>query len=283
MRNALTIDVEDYYHVSAFESVIRFEDWDRHESRVEKNTDKVLALLDEKQIKATFFMLGWVAERYPQLVRRIVMEQHEVACHGYKHKRIYTMTPQEFRHDTWKAKQLIEAAAGVPVIGYRAASYSITAESLWALEILAEEGFHYDSSIYPIRHDLYGIPHYQRFFHMVSVEGSQSIAEFPLSTVRIAGFNTPMAGGGYFRLLPYTFTHLAIHHLNRKEQQPAIVYFHPWEIDPHQPRIPARWKSRFRHYTNLHQTESKLRQLLSSFMFAPLREIYAAHLNSKEF
>ena len=279
MLNALTVDVEDYYHVSAFESVVRFADWERFESRVEKNTDTVLALFDEQHVKATFFVLGWVAERYPQLVRRIVVEEHEVACHGYRHRRIYTMTPQEFRHDTRKAKQLIEAAAGTAVLGYRAASYSITSQSLWALEILAEEGFQYDSSIFPIRHDLYGIPHHQRFFHRIHGNGSQSLAEFPLSTVRLAGVNLPVAGGGYLRLFPYFVTHLAMRRLNHLERQPAVVYFHPWELDPDQPRIQARWKSRFRHYTNMHRMEAKIRTLLSNFSFAPIREVYAAHLH----
>jgi polysaccharide deacetylase family protein (PEP-CTERM system associated) len=278
MLNALTIDVEDYYQVSAFEEVIRLEDWDQYESRVEKNTQHVLALLDEKHVKATFFILGWVAERYPQLVRRIVEAQHEVACHGYTHRRVYTLTPEEFRREIRQAKQTIEDAAGVPVLGYRAPSYSITTRSFWALTILAEEGFKYDSSIFPIRHDLYGIPNHQRFSHVLNSEGSFPIAEFPPSTARLGGVNLPVAGGGYFRLFPYAVTRYAIYCLNHKEKQPAIVYFHPWEIDPEQPRIAASLKSRLRHYTNLDRMETKLRRLLSHFAFAPMREVYASYL-----
>lgn len=279
MRNALTIDVEDYYHVSAFENVVQLADWEQYESRVEKNTDKVLSMLDEMHVKATFFILGWVAQRHPQLVRRIVSAQHEVACHGYTHRRIYTLTPEEFRHEVRQAKRVIEDAGGEAVLGYRAPSYSITTRSWWALEILVEEGFQYDSSIFPIRHDLYGIPGYERFAHVLRAHGGQSIVEIPLSTARMLGVNLPVAGGGYLRLLPYMFTHLGLRYINRKEQQPAIIYFHPWEIDPEQPRLQAGWKSRLRHYTNLGQMEAKLRRLMSSFSFAPIREVYATLLN----
>ena len=278
MRNALTIDVEDYYHVSAFEKVVRLEDWEQYESRVEKNTDRVLAMLDDMHVKATFFILGWVAQRHPQLVRRIVSAQHEVACHGYTHRRIHMLTPEEFRHEIRQAKGVIEDAGGVPVLGYRAPSYSVTTRTLWALNILAEEGFKYDSSIFPVRHDLYGIPGYERFAHVLYGQGTQPIVELPLSTARMLGINIPVAGGGYLRLLPYALTHLGIRRINHKEQQPAIIYFHPWEIDPEQPRIQAGWKSRFRHYTNLSRMEAKLRKLLSSFAFAPIREVYAGYL-----
>jgi len=278
MRNALTIDVEDYYHVSAFEKVIPIENWEQYESRVEKNTDRVLAMLDDMHVKATFFILGWVAQRHPQLVRRIVSAQHEVACHGYTHRRIHMLTPEEFRHEIRQAKGVIEDAGGVPVLGYRAPSYSVTTRTLWALNILAEEGFKYDSSIFPVRHDLYGIPGYERFAHVLYGQGTQPIVELPLSTVRMLGINIPVAGGGYLRLLPYALTHLGIRRINHKEQQPAIIYFHPWEIDPEQPRIQAGWKSRFRHYTNLSRMEAKLRKLLSSFAFAPIREVYAGYL-----
>jgi polysaccharide deacetylase family protein (PEP-CTERM system associated) len=279
MRNALTIDVEDYYHVSAFEAVVQPQDWEWYESRVEKNTDTVLALLSNKQVKATFFVLGWVAERHPHLVRRIAAEQHEVACHGYSHRRIYTQTPAVFRSETCKAKRLLEEAAGMSILGYRAASYSITQQSLWALDILAEEGFQYDSSIFPIRHDLYGIPNHPRFPHVLHGHGTSPIVELPLSTVRLAGVNFPVAGGGYLRLFPYAITHLAMRYLNRREKQPAIVYFHPWELDPQQPRMPAGRLSRFRHYTNLNRMETKLRRLLDSFTFAPIREVFADYLH----
>jgi polysaccharide deacetylase family protein (PEP-CTERM system associated) len=279
MRNALSIDVEEYFHVSAFESVIRFEDWDRYESRVERNTHRILDLLDEYNTKATFFVLGWVAERHPELVHLIHRRGHEVASHGYAHKRIYLQSPEQFREETHRSKKIIEDIIGQPIIGYRAASYSITVESLWALEILAEEGFRYDSSIFPIRHDLYGIPGHQRFLHKLNGNGRRAIAEIPLSTVRMAGINFPVAGGGYLRLFPYAVNHLAILHLNRNEAQPVVVYFHPWEIDPDQPRIPAPWLSRFRHYTNLSRMEDKVRSLLARLSFAPIREVYAGHLD----
>ncbi|MGE3539922.1 MAG: XrtA system polysaccharide deacetylase [Candidatus Tectimicrobiota bacterium] len=280
MQNALTIDVEDYYHVSAFEKVVQIDEWEQYESRVEKNTDRVLALLDDLHVKATFFILGWVAERHPQLVQRIVAAQHEVACHGYTHRRIYTLTPGEFRHEIRRAKDILEDAAGTAVLGYRAPSYSVTMQSLWALEILVEEGYKYDSSIFPVHHDLYGIPSYERFAHVRHEPGNKALLEIPLSTARFLGMNLPVAGGGYLRLLPYCLTHLGLRHLNNVEQQPGIVYFHPWEIDPEQPRLQAGWKSRLRHYTNLSRMETKLRKLLASFAFAPVRDVYAPYLQN---
>jgi polysaccharide deacetylase family protein (PEP-CTERM system associated) len=279
MLNALTVDVEDYYHVSAFESVVQFESWNQYESRVVRNTERILEIFDEYQAKATFFVLGHVAERHPTLVRIIQARGHEIASHGYSHRRIYTQTPQQFREETRKAKTLVEDISGEPIIGYRAASYSVIQESLWALDILAEEGFRYDSSIFPIRHDLYGIPCHQRFFCLFNRNGSRAIAEIPLSTIRFMGVNLPVAGGGYLRLLPYIVTRFALLNLNKYEQQPAVVYFHPWEIDPDQPRIRSGWKSRFRHYTNLRGMEHKVRRLLSTFSFAPIRQVYAARLN----
>jgi polysaccharide deacetylase family protein (PEP-CTERM system associated) len=278
MLNALSVDVEDYYQVSAFEAVVRLDDWGYHESRVERNTHRVLDLLDDFHTKATFFVLGWVAEKCPNLIQSIARRGHEVASHGYSHRLIYTQTPEQFRAETRRAKNAVEDIIGKLIIGYRAASYSITSESLWSLDILAEEGFQYDSSIFPIRHDRYGIPRHQRFFHILNGEGQTPIAEIPLSTVRIAGLNFPIAGGGYFRLLPYSITQWALHHLNGREGKPAVFYFHPWEIDPDQPRIEAGWLSRFRHYTNLSRMESKLRKLLSRFSFAPIRQVYG--LNS---
>ena len=279
MLNALSVDVEDYYHVSAFESVVRIEQWGSRESRVERNTHRVLDLLDEYQFKATFFVLGWVAERSPSLVRTIANRGHEVASHGYAHQLIYTQTHEQFRDETRRAKRTVEDIIGGPIFGYRAAGYSITSKSLWALDILAQEGFEYDSSIFPIRHDRYGIPEHPRFFHMMNGEGRLPIAEVPLSTVRVGGFNFPIAGGGYFRMLPYAVTHRAMLYLNRVEKQPAVFYFHPWEIDPDQPRIQAGWLSRFRHYTNLGTMERKLRKLLASFAFAPIRNVHGAALN----
>lgn len=279
MLNALTIDVEEYFHVSAFESVIRFEDWDRYESRVERSTHRVLDLLDEYKTKATFFVLGWVAERHPGLVQVIQKRGHEIASHGYAHRRIYTQAPDQFREETRRAKSIVENIIGRSIIGHRAASYSIIGKTLWALDILAEEGFQYDSSIFPIRHDLYGISGHERFFAVLNRNGSGTIAEIPLSTIRMAGVNFPVGGGGYLRIFPYAVNYLALLHLNRHERRPAVVYFHPWEIDPDQPRIQGGWKSRFRHYTNLALMESKIRSLLASFSFAPIREVYAARLS----
>jgi polysaccharide deacetylase family protein (PEP-CTERM system associated) len=278
LLNALSVDVEDYYHVAAFESVVRYESWNHYESRVERNTHRILDFLDEYHTKATFFVLGCVAERHPGLVYTIQQRGHEVASHGYSHRRIYTQTPHQFREETHKAKRIVEDIIGQAIIGYRAASYSITEKSLWALDILAEEGFRYDSSIFPIRHDLYGMPNHQRFACAVERNGSGSILEIPLSTVRFARMNIPVAGGGYLRLFPYPVTRHALQHLNDRERQPAVVYFHPWEIDPDQPRIKGKWVSRFRHYTNLRGMEGKLRKLLSDFTFAPIREVFSSAL-----
>lgn len=278
MINALTVDVEDYYHVSAFETVVHRDSWNRFESRVENNTLRILDLLDEYGAKATFFILGCVAECHPGLVQAIQQRGHEIASHGYSHRRIYTQTREVFREETRKAKKIVEDIIGRAILGYRAASYSITEESLWALDILAEEGFRYDSSIFPVRHDLYGIPDHRRFCSAVERNGSGVMLEIPLSTIRIAGVNIPVAGGGYLRLFPYSVTRHAVLRLNRSEQQPAVVYFHPWEIDPEQPRIQSGWISRLRHYTNLRGMEGKVRKLLNAFSFGPIREVFAAAL-----
>ena len=279
MHNALTIDVEDYYQVSAFESVVQYNHWERYESRVEQNTYRILDLLDAHCTQATFFVLGWIAERRPTLVRAIHTRGHEVASHGYAHRRIYTQTPSEFLQETQRSKYLLEDIIGHPVLGYRAASYSITAQSLWALDILQEQGFIYDSSIFPIRHDLYGMANAPRFCHVRRGRNQKNLFEIPPSTIQLGGMNMPIAGGGYFRLFPYALTQLAIRHLNKREKQPAIVYFHPWEIDPEQPRIRASWRSRLRHYTALSRMESKLQHLLSDFSFAPMREVFSTYLN----
>jgi polysaccharide deacetylase family protein (PEP-CTERM system associated) len=276
MLNALTIDVEDYYHVSAFEPVISMTDWDRYESRVEKNTHRILNLLDAHTTKATFFVLGWVAERYPGLVRTLVARGHEVASHGYAHQRVYTQTPEQFRTETRRSKRLLEDILGQPIRGYRAASYSITVQSLWALDVLRDEGFAYDSSIFPIRHDLYGIPRYPRFCHMLPGPREAPLVEFPLSTLRVGGINVPTAGGGYLRLFPYAYTRWCIRYLNQREGQPAVVYLHPWEVDPAQPRLAAGTRSRWRHYTNLHRMEERLVRLLQDFSFGTMAEVLQA-------
>lgn len=275
MKNALTIDVEDYFHVSAFEGVISRRDWESYPPRVAENTRRVLDLLDELSLKATFFVLGWVAERSPDLVRSIAARGHEVACHGYGHERIYTMTPENFRRDVIQAKKILEDITGSPVNGYRAPSYSITKRSVWALDVLIEEGFSYDSSIFPIIHDTYGIPGAERFPHLIE-RPSGTILEFPLTTLKmnILGKDMviPIAGGGYLRLLPVSIIRNGLRRINGRDKQPAVLYFHPWEIDPDQPRIKASFKSTFRHYLNLDTTEDKLRHLLPRLPFGTMRE-----------
>ncbi len=267
--NALTIDVEDYYMVSAFADVIRFEDWGRYESRVEKNTHRILDLLDAYGVKATFFVLGWVGNRFPQLVKDINSAGHEVACHGYNHRLIYDLNPEEFRDDTRRAKGILEDITGTSVTGYRAASYSVVKKTLWALDVLIEEGFLYDSSIFPIRHDRYGFPDADRFPHRLK-SGSGTIMEFPPATCQIYGQNIPVGGGGYLRLFPLTFTLKAIKRINENENQPAIMYLHPWEIDAEQPRLNGRWSSKMRHYINLRSTMPKLKTFLDTFKFQHL-------------
>lgn len=267
--NAMTIDVEDYFQVSAFESVVPRTEWDRLESRVTTNTERLLELFGEHSVTGTFFVLGWVAERAPQLVARIAAAGHEIASHGYAHRLIYHQAPDEFREDVRRAKAVIENASGQRVRGYRAPSYSITTRSLWALDVLLEEGHDYDSSIFPIRHDRYGIPRSPRHPYVLSRD-ERSIVEAPASTVRVASMNLPVAGGGYFRILPYAWTRWGLNRLNRREGRPAIFYLHPWEIDPDQPRLAAGWLSEFRHYRNLHKTEGRLRRLLRHFAFGPL-------------
>lgn len=271
--NALTIDVEDYFHVTAFKERISPEQWDRFPARVFDNTLRCLDLLDEHAVKATFFILGWVAERYPALVGRIRDARHEIACHGYGHQLIHELGPTAFREDVRRAKRILEDISGLKVRGYRAPSYSITAKSPWALDILIEEGFEYDSSIFPVVHDTYGIRDARRFPHVLERPGGRML-EFPLSTlpVKLPGgeFRVPVAGGGYLRLMPAGFLPWAFRRINHREGQPAVLYFHPWEIDTGQPRIHAGRKSRLRHYLNLRTTEGKLRRILGGLPFAPM-------------
>lgn len=273
MLNALTVDVEDYFQVTAFERYVSRDDWDRYPLRVVDNTLRVLDLFDEFDVKATFFILGWVAERCSGLVKEISRRGHEIACHGYGHELIYCIGPERFRADVRRAKMLLEDQAGVAVDGYRAPSYSITKNSLWALDILIEEGFRYDSSIFPVVHDLYGIPDAQRFPYLCR-RPAGTIMEFPLTTlpIRAGGkeFRLPIAGGGYLRLFPSAVIGHGIRSINADERQPAVLYFHPWEIDPEQPRIKAGFKSRFRHYLNLHHTEGKLKSLLGMHRFGTM-------------
>lgn len=278
MLNALTIDVEDYFMVSAFADKIKFEDWYRYESRVELNTQRVLDILDEYGVKATFFVLGWVAEHYPTLIRKICTRGHEIACHGYNHRLIYDLSLKEFREDTRKAKALIEDIIGESIKGYRATSYSITKNTLWTLDILIEEGFIYDSSIFPIYHDRYGYPEFSRFPVIIPRKGVGEILEIPLSTVRFLGRNLPIAGGGYLRLFPVRFVEWGIHSINEKELQPAIIYLHPWEVDPKQPRLNGSRISHFRHYINIDKTHFKLKRLLETFHFKPMKDVFADKL-----
>ncbi len=273
MRNALTVDVEDYFHVAAFARQIDPATWDRFPLRVERNAHRLLDLFAEHGVRATFFVLGWVAERCPNLVRAIVDQGHEVACHGYSHQLIYGQTPTVFRAETIRAKKCLEDQAQRPVLGYRAASYSITRRSLWALDILAELGFAYDSSIFPVRHDRYGIPGSPRWPYRLDTPSGGSLIEFPPSTLAVGGYRLPVAGGGYFRIYPYQLTRFALSRINRVEGQPFIFYLHPWEIDPEQPRIRAGRLSTFRHYTNLSRCETRLGQLLRDFRFAPTRDV----------
>jgi polysaccharide deacetylase family protein (PEP-CTERM system associated) len=273
--NAMTVDVEDYFQVSAFESHIPRNDWDRLPCRVEGNTDRVLDLFSRHGTKATFFTLGWVAERYPQLVRGIVAAGHELACHGYSHVRVTEQSPEQFREDVRRSKGLLEDISGVAVKGYRAASYSIGARNLWALAVLEESGFRYSSSIYPIRHDLYGMPEAPRFaFHPDNAPG---LLEIPITTLAIADRKLPWGGGGYFRLLPYALSRWALRQVNETDHQPGIFYFHPWEIDPEQPRQQGiSLKTRFRHYLNLSRMESRLERLLQDFSWDTMERVFSA-------
>jgi polysaccharide deacetylase family protein (PEP-CTERM system associated) len=276
--NAMTVDVEEHFQVSAFEQAVSRASWESMESRVVSNTTRVLEIFDEAGVRATFFVLGWVAERFPGLVKQIAGRGHEIASHGYAHRLVYDQTPEQFREDIRRSKAVIEAAASVQVEGYRAPSFSVTARSLWALDVLIEEGFRYDASIFPIHHDRYGIPGSPRHAYRVQ-RAPGEIVEAPASTVQVGTFNVPVAGGGYFRILPYWWTRWGIGRLNTSEQMPAIFYMHPWEVDPGQPRIAAGALSRFRHYRNLSATEPRLRRLLRDFRFgrmdAVLRQIAA--------
>jgi len=273
LTNAMTVDVEDYFQVSAFESHIKREDWDNLPCRVEANTNRILDLFDEAGIKATFFVLGWVAERYPELVRRIVKENHELASHGYDHVRVVTQQPAEFYADITKTKTLLEDIGGVEVKGYRAASYSIGKTNLWAFSELESAGYQYSSSIYPIKHDLYGMPDAPRFKYYPN--GQTGILEIPVSTLKILGQTLPCGGGGFFRFYPYGVSRWALKRMNNLEGQSGMFYFHPWEIDFDQPRQQGLGlKTRFRHYLNLHKMEQRLIQLLQDFSWGRMDEVF---------
>ncbi len=272
ITNAMTVDVEDYFQVSAFEKHIRREDWDSLPCRVESNTDRILALFAQREARATFFVLGWVAERYPALVRRIVDAGHEIGSHGMQHVRITEQTRDEFRADAEATRKLLQDVSGSEVVGYRAASFSIGRDNLWALDVLQEIGHGYSSSINPVRHDLYGMPEASRFPFRHDGDG---LLEIPVTTVRFAGQNLPCGGGGFFRLLPYRYFRWAYGRVNGAEGKPAIFYFHPWEVDPQQPRQQGLGlKTRFRHYTNLSRMESRLDRLLRDFRWGRMDEVF---------
>ena len=271
ITNALTIDVEDYFQVSAMAPYIRRDEWDQYDCRVERNVDRILALLDLHATHATFFTLGWVAQRYPDLVRRIVSQGHELASHGYGHERASDLTRPDFITDISRAKQLLEDVGGVAVRGYRAPSFSINKGNLWAFDCLRETGHAYSSSIYPIKHDHYGMPDAPRFAHPVA----DGLIEIPVTTLRLGSRNLPSSGGGYFRLLPYALSRWMIRRVNAVDGKPAIFYFHPWEIDQAQPRVAGiDLKTRFRHYVNIGRMEQRLAALLKDFRWGRMDDIF---------
>jgi len=269
-KNVISVDVEDYFHAESFADVVRRSQWESYDSRVEDNTKRLLDLFAELKVEATFFVLGWVAERCPGLVREISAQGHELACHSYWHRLIYKLDPKEFREDTYRAKHTIEQAAGTRIYGYRAPTYSIVSSSLWAIDILAELGFTYDSSIFPIHHERYGIPDAPRFPFRITTH-SGAVLEYPIATFRLWGeLNFPFGGGGYLRLLPWWYTRLGLGRA-KSEGLPVIAYIHPWEIDPKQPRLNGRLTSRLRHYTNLKKTYTRLAQMLGAGDFTSFR------------
>ena len=271
IRNAMTIDVEDYFQVSAFAPYIQRGDWDARECRIERNMAVILDLLDAHETKATFFTLGWIAERYPQLVRDIVSRGHELASHGYGHQRASELSREAFAEDVSRAKKMLEDLGGVAVKGYRAPSFSIGTANLWAFDVLQEAGYRYSSSVYPIAHDHYGMPDSPRFAYPVR----DGLLEVPVTTLRMFNRNLPSSGGGYFRLLPYALSRWMIRQVNERDQQSAVFYFHPWEIDPGQPRIAGiDAKTKFRHYVNIHRTEARISQLLSDLAWGRMDQIF---------
>lgn len=279
ITNVMSVDVEDYFQVGAFEHTIARAAWEQWPCRVEANVERILALFARHEVRATFFTLGWIAERYPALVRAIVAGGHELASHGHGHQRVGELSPAAFREDVVRAKKLLEDLAGVAVSGYRAPSFSIGRDNLWALEVLAEAGYRYSSSIYPIAHDHYGMAEAPRFPYRP--QSCPALLEMPPTTVLLAGRNLPAAGGGYFRLLPYAASRWLIGRVNRLERRPAMFYFHPWEIDPGQPRIPgAPLKSRFRHYINLGHMEAKIERLCADFRWDRADRVYASELGA---
>jgi polysaccharide deacetylase family protein (PEP-CTERM system associated) len=270
--NALSVDLEEYFQVSNFDTLIDRDRWDALPSRVVDAMLRLLDAFDATQNRATFFVLGWIAERHPELLRKIDDRGHEIACHGYGHELVYELGPKRFRQDLKRARAAIEDATGIAVAGYRAPSYSITSASLWALPILVEEGFSFDSSIFPIRHPRYGIPDFARRPVRLELGGGATIREFPMTTLSLGPVNFPLSGGAYLRFLPPALFHWGLARLEAKAE-PTVLYVHPWEIDPGQPRQQVRWRVRINHYHNLHRTEKRLRGLLERFRFAPLGDV----------
>jgi polysaccharide deacetylase family protein (PEP-CTERM system associated) len=273
LTNAFSVDVEDWYQVSDFEDVIRFDEWDRYESRVERNTRRVLKLLAEFKVKGTFFILTWNAERFPHLVEEIAADGHEIATHGYSHRLVYEQGKDLYRRDLERSQQILHGILGRTARGYRAPSFSVTSQSMWALDVMLESGIDYDSSIFPVRDLLYGMPGALRFPFVIHSTGSKNLIEFPMTTTRFANRNLPLGGGAYLRLLPYHYMRWGMRRVNR-EGQVALAYLHPWEIDPEQPRIKTRGKRGVStHYFRLESMEDKLRRLLTDFRFAPVSEV----------
>jgi polysaccharide deacetylase family protein (PEP-CTERM system associated) len=273
--NGFSVDVEDWYQVADFFAVLPFSDWDKYESRVLRNTERIMELLDGAGgVKGTFFVLTWNAERHPEVVRRIADAGHEVASHGYAHRLVYEQTPEEFRQDVTRAKKLLEDITGVPVLGYRAPSFSVTQRSLWALDVLLDAGYRYDSSVFPVKDALYGLPGAQRFPWIVREKDGKQLLEVPMTTTQAFGRNLPLGGGGYLRVFPYQYMKWGMRRVNRSEGKSAIVYIHPWEVDPEQPRLQTAGKRGFStHYINLRRTAPRLQKLLRDFRFAPIRDV----------
>ncbi len=270
--HSMTVDVEEHFQVSAFADSVDRASWGRHESRVEANTATLLDLFDEAGVRTTCFVLGWVAERQPELVKKIVSRGHEVGSHGWSHELIYRQTEEQFRQELERSRKLLQDLSGQPVEGHRAASFSIDQRNLWALDVIAETGFSYDSSLFPVHHDRYGLPNAPREIHQLRTPRGHRLTEFPPTTWRVGGQNLPIGGGGYLRLYPSALTHYVVRRLE-KQQMPVMVYVHPWEVDPEQPRVRAPLKSRFRHYVNLASTANKLSMLMHQFRFGSMKDV----------
>ena len=272
VQNVMSVDVEDYFHVAALSETIQVDQWESIEPRVVSNTTRLLDLFDRKGVKVTHFVLGWVAERFPDLIREIDARGHEIASHGMSHQLVYDQSPEVFYDESRRSKELLESIINKPVLGYRAASYSITKKSLWALDILHELGYQYDSSIFPIRHDRYGIPDAETLPHKITTPKGNQLTEFPLTTSNLFGMKLPAAGGGYFRLYPYALSKFLLQRV-QKQNKPFVFYLHPWEIDPDQPPVKVSAFSRFRHYNNLDKCEQRLERLLTDFEFTTMSKV----------